>query len=92
MSLPHQEDRIERLIELVEATLIDRQVDKEYREIHAEEHRFLRVLMKESEARTAFWISVANKVVSGGVWALIVGVFGAILFSAKYYLLSKTLL
>lgn len=83
------EDKLDELLLLVRETLTVKKEDKEYREKHAEEHRFLRALIEERQASTAFKRAIAQKVISGGVWAIVVGIVGAILFTVKAWLTGK---
>lgn len=83
-----REEKIDKLIELVELTLIEKKEDKTYRETHAEEHRFLRQLISKSEADAELKRIVSTRIISGGIWALIVGLGSLIWFSLKTYLKS----
>ncbi len=80
-----QEEKLDKLIELITETVAVRQIDKEYREVHSEEHRYLRAMIKRQEANAEFKRSIAQKVISGGVWACIVSVFFAVVFTVKSY-------
>lgn len=83
------EERMDKLLVLVEETLIQKKEDKEYRERHRDEHTFLRTLIEEHEANAQFKRALIQKIISGGVWALIVALGGAVMFSVKAWLLGK---
>ncbi len=81
-----QEEKLDRLLDLIKETVVEKKTDKEYREAHSEEHRYLRAMIKRQEANAEFKRSVAQKVISGGVWACIVSIFFASVFTIKSYL------
>ena len=82
------EAKLDRLLTLIEETLVVRKEDKEYREKHSEEHRFLRTLIEESEYSKQFKRELVKKITTGGLWALIVAIGSSIIFSIKQWLLA----
>lgn len=82
------EDKLDRLILLIEETLVVRKEDKEYRERHSEEHRFLRVLIEEREYSNQFRRELIKKITTGGIWALIVAIGSSLAFTIKQWLMS----
>jgi hypothetical protein len=81
-----QDERVERLIHLAETII---KGCRESNEGHQEEHRWIRAEMLAAEAKASFWMSVANKVVSGGVWAIMVGMFSAVVFTLHSFFSVK---
>jgi hypothetical protein len=82
------EVRLDRLFTLLEETLLVRKEDKEYRERHSEEHRFLRSLIEEHEYSTQFKRELVKKITAGGLWALIIAISSSIMFSIKQWLVA----
>lgn len=83
--------KLDELLELVRQAITIKEEDKTYREKHAAEHRFLRTLIEEREASVQFKRAVAQKVITGGIWALIVALGSAAIFSAKAWILGKVI-
>jgi hypothetical protein len=54
-------------------------------EEHEAEHEFIKVLMQEYKARTAFWDSVTKKVVTTGVLATCSIVISALVYAATHF-------
>lgn len=81
--LEAQQEKIAHLLHLIEEMLAVKVVDNKTEERHNEEHRFLRKLIEREEVKRSFWISVANRVVSGGAWSFVVAVTAAVIFSIK---------
>lgn len=80
MSKGEHIEKLDTLIELLQRISKD-QIDHGAQ--HSIEHEYLRIIIKREEARRVFWTSVANRVVSGGLWSLVVAITGAMLFSIK---------
>lgn len=83
------DQKLDRLLLLIEETLVEKQKDKEYREQHAEEHRFLRTLIEEKEVNTKFKRALLQNLANAGMWALIVATGSAITFTVKAWLTGK---
>ena len=77
------EEKLERLIQLIESVMVAK---KEDWAMHQEQHKWIEKQMKAAESREEFWSSVANKVISGGIWAGIVGLSTVLGYALKTYL------
>ena len=80
------EEKLDRLLTLIEETLVVRKEDKEYRQKHAEEHSFLRTLIEDAEYSKQFKRELTKKLVSGGIWALIVAIGSSLAFTIKHWI------
>lgn len=89
MMTPMQEDKLDKLLELVEKTIIEKEKDKQYRELHTEEHRFLRTLIAAQEAKIEMRREILKKVIAGGVWGVMIAVMASLGFTAKAWVLGK---
>lgn len=65
------EDRLEKLIILLESVVEHRE---NHQKMHEEEHRWIRLQMKNDALSAELKQAVVTKVVTGGIWAFIVGV------------------
>ena len=86
-----QEEWIDKLIELVEQSIVVKKEDREYRDRHAEEHRFLRALIKKAEAEADDLRAIKARIVGGSIWAIVLVIVGSLVFTAKAHLLGKVI-
>lgn len=83
--MENTDKKLEEVITLLKTMAEDR---ADFGRIHREEHEYLRVLIEEHQLRKETWLSIQRRVASGTIWALLVAIFSAIIFTVKSYFSS----
>ena len=87
--LQQVEERLNKLIDIVEKVVLEKTEDKAYREKHAMEHEWLRRMIQKEKARAETAQALKIKILGGSIWALVTGIGSVIIWAFTHGLFEK---
>lgn len=79
------DDKLDKLLSLVESLVDHRVLNAEWNEKHEEEHRYLREKIESEQYKKQFWLGVSRNIATAGIWTTITAVGTACIFSLTHF-------